>query len=92
MSQENCDYRELLERFLTHGLSVDQFQKAFLARFKNETRQLDESLFFLLDALFGDVDCYTSNPELLAESKGFYVDEQTLRDKVRQVLDQMLTT
>ena len=92
MSQTAAEYRNLSERFLREELSAEQFQAMFLEGFKHETRQLDEPLFFLLDELFGDVDCYTSNPELLAEEKDFYVDEHALRDKVRQALGQMLTT
>lgn len=90
MNQESGAYRSMLECFLSKELTVEQFQAMFLTSFKNETRQLDESLFFLLDELFGDVDCYTSSPELLAEQQGFYIDEQTLRGKVRRTLDQML--
>lgn len=80
------DYRLLLERFLHKEMSAKQFQTEFLDKFKNETRQLDLALFDLLDTLFGDVDSFCSEPELLAalqaETPGFYLDEQSLRNRV----------
>ena len=79
----------MLERFLARELSVDQFQAKFLAIFKNETCRLDEPEFLLLDELFGDVDSFTADPELLAERPDFYIDEQTLRAKVQHVVTNM---
>lgn len=77
------DYELLLEQFLSGAMPVDKFQAIYLDRFKNE-RQLDESLFELLDELFGDVDAFTTDPQLLAENPSFYLDEAGLRQKVRQ--------
>jgi hypothetical protein len=77
------DYERLLEQFLSGAMPVEEFQATYLDRFKNEG-QLDESLFELLDELFGDVDSFTTDPQLLAENPGFYLDEAGLRQKVRQ--------
>ena len=89
MKEEIRDYRDLLERFLARELAVEQFQAMYLAIFKNESRRLDEPEFLLLDELFGDVDSFTADPELLAEQPDFYIDEQTLRAKVRHVAANM---
>ena len=50
---------------------------------------LDETLLELLDGLFGDVDAFCAEPEALArlqaEAPGFYLDEQSLRNRVSEV-------
>ena len=89
MSDAYTDYAQLLGRFLSSEMSVGAFQKVYLDRFKNETRKLDESLFDLLDGLFGDVDAFTTDSELLAENPAFYLDEARLREKVRQVANRL---
>ena len=82
MEEECAEYRSLLDRFLPRELSVEEFQSAYLDRFKNETRELDEPLFELLDSLFGDVDGFSTDPALIAEHPDFYLDEEGLRQKV----------
>jgi YD repeat-containing protein len=77
------DYERLLEQFLGEAMPVEEFQVTYLDRFKNEGL-LDEPLFELLDELFGDVDSFTTDPQLLAENPSFYLDEAGLRQKVRQ--------
>jgi hypothetical protein len=54
MSDMDTDYGLLLHRFLAGALSAEDFQRAYLERFKNESRELDDSLFEILDELFGD--------------------------------------
>jgi hypothetical protein len=77
------DYERLFERFLSGAMPVEEFQAAYLDLFKNEG-QLGEPLFELLDELFGDVDSFTTDPQLLAENPNFYLDEAGLRQKVRK--------
>jgi hypothetical protein len=45
---------------------------------------MDEALYELLEGIFGDVDSFTTDQELLAENSDFYLDELQLREKVRQ--------
>ncbi|MFS2004704.1 colicin immunity domain-containing protein [Duganella sp. CT11-25] len=82
-------YVDLIEAFLDHRVSLQEFSATFMERFLNETEQLDEPLFLLLDELFGDVDSFTDDPELLAENPGFYLDHQGLEAKARDVLRRM---
>lgn len=86
MGSEYEDYGSLLNRFIQHRMSADEFQIAYLKLFKNERRQLDEALFDVLDTLFGDVDAFSSEPtiraELEAQKPGFYLDEAKLRQRV----------
>nr|WP_229224643.1 colicin immunity domain-containing protein [Duganella violaceicalia] len=82
-------YCELLERFLAHKLSIQEFSVAFMERFQAETEQLDEPLFLLLDELFGDVDSTTDDPELLAKNPDFYLDKKGLETKAGDILRRM---
>ncbi len=82
-------YSDLLERFLAHKLSLQEFSVAFMERFQAETGQLDEPLFLLLDELFGDVDSTTDDPELLAEDPDFYLDKEGLETKAGDILRRM---
>ncbi|MDC6171319.1 colicin immunity domain-containing protein [Paucibacter sp. XJ19-41] len=77
------DYGLLLEQFLHGAISVEEFHTTYLDRFKNEAEQLNEPLFELLDELFGDVDSFTTDQQLLTDSPGFYLDEVRLREKVQ---------
>ena len=83
-------YSSLIQRFLNNAISSKQFQTAYLIRFQDEARVLDEPLFLLLDELFGDIDACTDVPELLAEDPDFYLDEKSLRSKAESVLARML--
>lgn len=76
-------YKELFERFLSGRMPVEDFQATYLGRFKSEG-PLEESLYQLLDRLFGDVDSYTADPKLLADNPNFYLDEAALRRRVRE--------
>lgn len=88
MSNPLVDYRLLLEQFLNGAMSVEKFQATYLDRFKNEG-QLDGPLFELLDELFGDVDSFTTDQQLLTEKPGFYLDEAGLREKVRRAANRL---
>ena len=89
MSSPAGEYMLLLEQFLSKKMSVEDFQVAYLNHFKKETRRLDESVFELLDSTFGDVDAFTTDPLLLAESPDFYLDEEGLRKKVRFIVSRL---
>lgn len=82
------EYMLLLQQFLNGSLSVDEFQKTYLARFKNE-EPMNEKLFELLDELFADLDSFTSDAKLLARKPGFYIDESALRNRVRNIAERI---
>lgn len=88
MSNALVDYGSLLEQFLNGAMSVEEFQTTYLDRFKNEG-QVEDLLFELLDELFGDVDSFTRDPQLLAENPGLYLDEAGLREKVRSAVNRL---
>jgi len=82
MKSRLVDYRLLLEQFLSGVSSAMEFQTTYLDCFKNEGL-LDERLFEILDELFGDIDSFSTDPELLAENPEFYIDEARLREKAQ---------
>jgi len=86
MNEVANTYLALLERFLTCELSLVDFQRTYLRQFNNETRDMDEALFELLDEFFGDLDSFSADPVLLAARPDFYLDEANLRIKARDVL------
>ena len=90
MSNSLVDYGSLFEQFLRGAMSVEEFQATYLDRFKNEG-QLDGPLFELLDEIFGDVDSFTTDQQLLTENPGFYLDEAGLREKVQLAASRLAT-
>jgi hypothetical protein len=93
MNSTAGEYRFLMDRYLHGELSAEDFQLAFLEKFKKETRRLNDDLFGLLDELFGDVDAFCADPKILAElqaeTPGFYLDEQSLKKRVREVSERL---
>ena len=88
MSNPLVDYASLLEQFLSGAMPVEEFQATYLDRFKGE-RSLEEPLFELLDELFGDIDSFTTDSQLLAENPDFYLNEAKLRQKVRRTVERL---
>ena len=89
MRDAYTDYKALLDRFMEKAIPVEEFQTIYLELFKNETRQLSEPLFALLDGLFGDIDSFSADPYLLAEQPDYYIDEAQLREKVKVVANRL---
>lgn len=89
MSDVINSYVKLLSEFLSGEMGAPDFQRAYLRKFKMETERLDDSTFGLLDTLFGDVDAYTSDQELLMENPSYYLDEGGLRNRVAQALNDL---
>jgi hypothetical protein len=76
------EYKALMNDFLDGVISTVGFQTAFLTKFKNENRKFEGSTFYVLDELFGDIDSFTSDANLIAEDPSFYLNEDQLRRKV----------
>ena len=88
MGDDSDGYRILFEKFLGSIISVDEFKTNYLGRFKDE-EFLDESLFDLLDGVFGDFDSFADDVQLLAENPDFYLDEVRLRQKIQQATNRL---
>ena len=89
MNNVICEYRLLLKQYLTGEMNVDEFQATYLDRFKKEEREYPEPLYEILDELFGEVDSYTKDNQLLLEQPDFYLNEKELKEKVAQKVKQL---
>ena len=94
MISDATRYLSLLKRFLSEELSAEEFQAAYLDMFKHENEQFESTTFLVLDALFGDVDSFVSDPamrsELQSQNAGSYLDEITLRRRVSDAYEKLV--
>jgi len=84
MSLTNADdYRRLIEQFLERRITVSQFERSFLERFKSERGRFSDHVFLVLDRLFSDVDMLCIDDDI---RDGDDLDEEQLRDSCRKTL------
>jgi len=57
-------YILLITQFVTGDITASQFEVSYLEMFKNESRELPEDIYNVLNGLFSDVDAYCGDPEL----------------------------
>ncbi len=82
MSDAKVEYQDLIDRYVSGKISVQAFQSTFLQKFKGDTRHFSEAEFDVLDTLFGDLDAFTDDLGLIAESPDFYLTAAALRERV----------
>ncbi len=80
-------YIMLLKNFVYRKISADEFERRFLELFKGETALMPEREFHILDKLFGDVDAYCSDPDLIDPQ--FDIDENELRSSAQEALAEL---
>ena len=85
---EADDIRYLIRRFVIGDSSADQFETAYLARFKDDPNQVTGAVFDILDELFADVDDYVSDPALRRNAGGISGDE--LRARARDAYSRLV--
>lgn len=78
MSAAVQEYRDILAKFLIGNLTVGEFEVLFLVKFKNETRQLEQLEFSVLNELLGDIETFGDDR-----------DEPALRVKVESAVTQL---
>jgi len=76
-------YINLLTLFVTGKISAVAFEHRYLELFKNDSTIYSETLFLILDKLFGDVDAFCADSTLRDE---FDLDEKQLRQACIQTL------
>jgi hypothetical protein len=81
-------YINLLEDFVCHKISADDFERIFLRIFKSETNFSSKLEFQILDKLFGDVDAYCSDPELIDPE--YDITEEELKFSAKEALDSLV--
>jgi hypothetical protein len=74
-------YRPIMARFLAGESTAEDFEREYLAVFKNDADQVLGDEFDVLDGLFADVDEYVADPRLRARVGGLGDDE--LRERMR---------
>ncbi len=83
------EYEALICLFLCGNLSVDEFQLKYMNKFKTESRVLSGGLYEVLEEVFGCVDSFTTDVELLSEKPNFYLTELQLREKMERAADRL---
>jgi hypothetical protein len=73
------NYRDLIRRFVIGDISADEFERDYLARFKDDPNQVIGEQFDILDELFADVDDYVSDPTLRESTGGISGEELRAR-------------
>jgi hypothetical protein len=80
-------YDELIERFLNHEMTAEEFQAAYDDKYLNNSHSMNEELFKILDWLFAVNDSFTRDPELLKNDS--YVNEEQLRESAAKTLHEI---
>ena len=77
MSKIECleQYILLITQFVAGDITASQFEVSYLEMFKNESRELPEDIYNVLNGLFSDVDVYCGDSELRDDDLG---DEELL--------------
>lgn len=81
-------YLELIDEFLEDEMTADTFQTKYFKLFKNETSEVGDSLFRILDWLFAEVDAYVPDPKLRGDVDD--LDDEQLVDRVKQAKARLL--
>ena len=87
--RESLDrYEFLLERLVRGDITASAFESEFLHRFKTEELALPVDAFNILDALFGDVDAFCSDPNQRGPDD---LGEEELLRSVKSALQKLRT-
>ncbi|HZG71672.1 MAG TPA: colicin immunity domain-containing protein [Chondromyces sp.] len=78
-------YKRLIEDFVNRVITVEDFECAYLNKFKNETERIDDTLFGILNEVFEAIDCYWHEC-LPGQETAFEISEQQLRKEVSEAL------
>lgn len=71
-------YIKLIESFLKNEINVGEFEQRYLRTFKDETEELGDKPFIILNDLFVSVDCYWYECKP-GEETDFEISEEQLR-------------
>jgi hypothetical protein len=74
---------------LTEKVTVKEFEHIYLDAFKEETAELSEETYELLNWLFSEIDCYTDMPLEHGENPNFHVTEAQLRESAKKTLAEL---
>lgn len=80
------NYKSLIQSFINHKISVNDFRKTYFQKFKNEDGYLSDDLFLHLDWLFAEIDAYTDLPLGPGDNPADNISEEQLRVSAKKVL------
>ncbi|MDO5610856.1 MAG: colicin immunity domain-containing protein [Pseudomonadota bacterium] len=86
------EYASLISDFINGDIDAVEFRDRYLDKFKNEEVSLPERSFDVLDRLFGDIDSFTEDEELLASIPDFYVDAKQLKKRAIKAVTELAKT
>jgi hypothetical protein len=70
-------------KYLSDKCTLGQFVEVFFGRFKNESRVLPEDVYLVLDELFGNLDAFTENEDLLRDDPDYYLNAEQVGHCIR---------
>jgi len=79
-------YISLITQFVTGKITASQFEASYLEMFKNETRELPEDAYDVLNDLFSNVDTYCGDPELRDDDD---LEDAELLNNAKQALKKL---
>ncbi len=92
MIQKIDEYVSLISGFISGDIDAVEFRDRYLDKFKNEEVSLPEKSFDVLDRLFGDIDSFTEDDDLLASMPDFYVDAEQLKKRAIKAVAELANT
>ncbi|KGQ18163.1 CopG domain protein DNA-binding domain protein [Lysobacter dokdonensis DS-58] len=79
-------YLDLMRAFLGCAITANQFQASYLQTFKADDSKFSAMEYEILNRVFCDADCYTTDVQLRAEKPEILIDEAELRRNVAVAL------
>lgn len=86
MSADLEGYIELISSFLNNQISVLDFERMYLDKFKNDTSDFIEDEYTVLNNLFGDVDAFCADPGLRDSED---LDEAQLKQQCKAAVERL---
>jgi hypothetical protein len=82
-------YKRMIEAFLRNEISAQEFEAQYIDTFLAESRDMNDSLFQILDTLFWAVDSYS--PDCIpGQETAFIISEKRLREEAREALARLV--
>ncbi len=87
MSEVVLSYVALIESYLCGKYTLNKFVEMFFCQFKNESRVLLEDVYLVLDELFGNLDAFTENEDLLRDDSDYYLSAKQVDHCIRRAFE-----
>jgi hypothetical protein len=81
-------YIDLIRSLLNNEITATDFKSQYLRLFKQDETRWNETIYEILNELFGDLDSFYADPELRDPGD---LDEDQLRQKSEAALNKLLS-